>query len=302
MMGVVKFMVFRWLLLVIVNMVALSNSVVASQVTCQSVFVDQQRHLDVSSTINDQRLALMSKVDELIQKYPTSIGLRKNIQFQFTATPYDSNEPKLFAGHRDILVVSLNGMDSMRRAELRADLLRSLSKESISHPLKSEATHLLNRVGDSVFHYFYGYNHERYEMPSSLRLEPVILLTPVEHQRLDQYISNMYSKKNAALGPGHYDGATESVGKLDDNRPTCGIGHNCTSWITTAPIGQNGERYFELMGADLSKDPYAVNPGWWLLYLATTAPKERIPFLIYFTQNPLESFTGDSINWSFNPI
>lgn len=272
----------------------------ASQVSCSQIFSAKIFLQD--QEISTQRALLRKKIEDFMMEYPSRVKMIANVKFDYSATPYDATEPKRFVGNRNLLVISLHDMRFDDRDSLKAKLLEAVSGESISHPLGSGAGHLYSRVGKEVYDYFPTYRKSDYSTSYGDRLEPVVLLKSQELAKLKTYVTNMYKLRDQALGPGNYDGTTSSVGKLDDNRPLCGIGHNCTSWMTTAPIGENGERYFQLLGGDFAKDQYAVNPGWLLLYLATEADPQRVPYMIYFTQQPVDSIKIDTLEWNFNPI
>jgi hypothetical protein len=98
------------------------------------------------------------------------------------------------------------------------------------------------------------------------------------------------------------DGFQFTKGFIDDNR-TFSNGHNCSSWIATAPIGEREEPLLEVLGGERELE-IGTNPGWWTNWLAATASQDRVPFLMHWTNLPLHEakkniVSGTRFQWDF---
>jgi hypothetical protein len=178
--------------------------------------------------------------------------------------------------------------DAEAKQALVADYLRALAKGSMSFPLGEAGGHLYTRVGTHSFDFVRSVNGEPYSYRGSRRLEAIVALQPVEQARLLEYLKNM---RQSTLGVGVFsmDGARSgnTRGSLRDNTTTNSIfynyeGHNCTSWICTAPIGEQGQPLLSLAGATPAEEVH-TNPGWWSQYLTGAAPPERVPAVAYWS-------------------
>src|SRR5690606_36190201 len=155
---------------------------------------------------------------------------------------------------------------------------------------------------------------------------------PDEFMRLRIYVENGTQNANATLGRFNYSGVErETVGMLNDNRAGAvnpnppsrfqrivnrvlnrddgtftpsGEGHNCTSWLCTATIGDTGEAIHDIAGAPRSHRIH-TNPGWWTMWLVNYGKRERMPFTFYFTDETMEQaqevISRDGLtNWNFS--
>ncbi len=93
---------------------------------------------------------------------------------------------------------------------------------------------------------------------------------------------------------------------MHNNRPlTLKSGHNCSSWIATAPLGENREALLELLGTNRHCE-IGTNPGWWTNWLAAAASPERVPFVILWTNEPIATVLARDLHpergltWDFN--
>src|SRR5690606_16503596 len=143
-------------------------------------------------------------------------------------------------------------------------------------------------IGTKTIDVYGGTSLNDYFLPGSNRLETFISLSPSEEMRLRFYIEEVAKDSNKLLGNNSYDGVTSgrTNRKLRDNQPCFPSReqHNCTSWIATAPIGKGEKALLTLVGAKLRNEVH-TNPGWWTNYLATGAPENRVPVIVYWTQN-----------------
>lgn len=259
---------------------------------------------DTLSKINK---ALEIRIKALVDKYPQNVRIVEKVQFKF--------ENKR-AVKRRLLVVSLAGLDSQKQNQFVQDYLAALDPNTISFPLSESAGHLYSRFDSKVYDNYGGMSTRQYNVTgnNSRRLEPVLSLKPIEHKRMQTYIKNVDNNSDAVLGDNcDYDGIRlikDSVGRINNNKPKNGGGHNCTSWIGLAPIGQRSERLISLIGAT-DKIEIHTNPGWWSYFITGAAKAERVPFVIYWdSRSSLEevvtqvnSFNGRNFNenWDFSP-
>lgn len=254
---------------------------------------------------------LKERVSLLQGKYPNIMGKMNDVRFKYRDT---------IAGRRDVFVVSFKGMSDAEKTAFLKDYHAAVSENTISFPLSSGAGHLYTRIGDKTFDFYFGSNvsMKSYPLPSSKRLETFLELEPDEFARMRIYVENGVEDGPRTLGESGYDGVTDaSVGMLNDNRPghvtpppqnrfqrvinrvlnreqttyvPNGQSHNCTSWLCTAPIGDNGEAIHDLANAPRSYNIH-TNPGWWTMWLVNHGPREKMPFAFFFTDEGLEEAT-----------
>lgn len=266
---------------------------------------------------------LKERINLLVGKYPNIMKKMDGVQFKYK----DSN-----GGRRDVVVVSLKGMNDQQKADFFKDYYAAVSENTVSFPLSSGAGHLYTRLGNKTYDFLSGLNARDYPFPSSKRLETFMELEPDEFMRLRIYIENGRQNTSSTLGSFSYSGVErETVGMLNDNRPgvvnpnppnrfqrivnrvlnrndgtftPSGEGHNCTSWVCTAPIGDTGEAIHDIAGAPRSHRIH-TNPGWWTMWLVNYGKRERMPFAFYFTDETLEqaqeAIGRDGLtNWNFS--
>ncbi len=195
---------------------------------------------------------------------------------------------------RDVLVVSTHGLTEAQKQNVLKNYLAATPNNLISFPLREKTDHLKLRIGELTFSHTYPwirqlpkFEVEPYAFPRGRRMDVMLKLTPSEMQNIKIYIKNIRRWRFGTLGKFTDEGTQYGRGQLNSNRALKG-GHNCTSWISTAPIGANKEILLELLGGKKSHE-IGTNPGWWGSWLVATAPKDRIPFITVFTTMPLEA-------------
>ncbi len=254
---------------------------------------------------------LKERVSLLQGKYPQMMGKLEGINFKYREN---------IAGRRDVFIVSFKDLSQEQKQEFINDYLAAVSENTVSFPLSSGAGHLYTRVGDKTFDFYFGSNvsMKSYPLPNSRRLESFMELESDEFLRLRLYLENGVNDGPRTLGPSGYDGVTdETVGMLNDNRPghvtpeptnrfqrivnrvlnrenstyvSNNQSHNCTSWLCTAPIGDSGEAILDLAGASRSYNIH-TNPGWWTMWLVNHGPRQKTPFVFFFTDESVEAAT-----------
>ncbi|KYG64779.1 hypothetical protein AZI86_11280 [Bdellovibrio bacteriovorus] len=211
---------------------------------------------------------------------------------------------------RDVLMISTDGLSAAQVSKLEKDYLDMITIQAMTFPLKERASHTLVQVDGKVYNfgynpiqYFSKFRTGDYAAASSRRLEPIVLLSRLEEVNMTKYIANIKDNKNAVLGRFRLEGDPRTHGKIDNNKSECG--NNCTTWVTGAPIGKNGESLVWLLGGDRTVPWVQQNPGWLGSWMVGTASLERVPMVAYWTpksiQNSLkEDFTDNTLNWDFN--
>lgn len=253
-----------------------------------------------------QARALEARTLTFLQKWEGRASLVSGVRFRHK----DENQKN--QSDRRMLVISTEGLSPAQKAELKNDYMNTVLASTVSFPLKERSRHLFVRVHESVpdlniwlsqrLPYFAMKN---YELPTTERIEPVVLLSAVEEGRLRKYVDNVRRDWKGTLGRYNYEGSPNSRGRLDDNA-ALDCGHNCTSWIATAPIGAKGESLLQLMGNEGAVPWIAQNSGWFASWLTASAPAERIPYVVLWTHRPLQDVlkanvrSGEVFEWDFN--
>jgi hypothetical protein len=211
---------------------------------------------------------------------------------------------------RNLLVVSTHGLSSAELAALRESYLAHFRSGFVSFPLKERASHLMTRIDERVFNFgrfvinwLPQFRIKKYAVPRGRALEMMVRLSPEENDRLQAYLGNILENRARTIGKFKMDGHQFTTGAIAHNVTLRG-GHNCSSWIATAPIGPSDEALMELLGAERTEE-IGTNPGWWTNWLAVAAPPERLPFVIHWTPKPLaealrEIAPGENFTWDFN--
>jgi len=249
---------------------------------------------------------LAERVKSFTDRWPNNVKMVKDVEFSFT-----SSAGKVTKRKRNVLVLTTNGLSEADQAKLQQEYLDSLSAGTVSFPLGEGAGHLYTRVGNQTTDFYFGSNAQlnAYRLPGSPRLEPFIALRPEEELRLRAYMDGASTKGSQVIGPSNYQGAADgkTAGKLRNNRPTGRGGHNCTSWMCTAPVAYNEAPLMTLVGAGDPANEVHTNPGWWSNWLTGGAPGDRVPFVAYWNSNqPLEQITAQEVkegqpfrDWNF---
>lgn len=226
-----------------------------------------------------------SKFDfkSLDEKYPKIPSL-----YQFMQRHSESSElvwSQKF--QKFVLLISLSGKNPEEIRVIEADYVSDITKGTLSFLAKERSTHLYVRYQDKVLDFFDHFHNPfriaDYKVPQKERLEPNILLTPFEKKQLLQYLLNIERDAFSTLGPFRYGGGTQSEGRIDQNR--CQPGHNCVSWISTAPIGPHSEKLFEVMGI-LKQELVLTSPSEWI---KAVIQSDLTEFLTFWTYERIEA-------------
>ena len=286
----------------------------ASAQTCSTVF---KSPLEVTGD------RVRADVRALQSKYVGSIDFVNDVPVQFDGP----NTGAKFIGKTNLVVISTHSLLHAQVDVLRSELLTAMSNNAISMPMKDGIDHLYTRIGNQLYDYDYRWGHgpngqqpdgwriflfekpyvaESRAMGTTRVLEPVILFSDTELQRLQAYLAAAKTDVVGTLGRFDFNGTVYNSGNLSQNVPPKGTGNNCTSWLMNAPVGSNAESLIKLLGPDSGfTSNIATNPGWLLGYLLTKASPERVPMTILWTKDPLatavQNLKSQALqSWNFN--
>lgn len=209
-------------------------------------------------------------------------------------------------GERPVLVLSRAGLSSRDDEALSRDYTQGLGSDLLSVIISIKMMHVyFSHKGETLDYRphrgpFSGLTTAPYRLGKTDRAECVFRLTAEEQGRLQQYISNIRKSPATVLGTPHGLSLVEpdftvrshsTNAKLEDNRLLDrDARHNCLTWLTTAPIGDNGEQFLKLFGmkeCDLFCEAHSYIVAFHE-FLLHRAPKERVPLVALWTQDPLE--------------
>jgi len=240
-------------------------------------------------------------LEENIQAFFDPSHMQWKLRTLFTLPWRDTPKTKF----RRLLVVSTFNLSPEQKQDLLRRYLAAFSAQTVSFPLKERASHLMTRIDSRVFNFGRAvvnwlprFRRKSFALPRSRVLEVVVALEANEDSRLHQYLANVLANRRRTIGKFRMEGHQYTVGKIDQNR-TLRSGHNCSSWIATAPLGPQDQPLLELLGGR-RKLEVGTNPGWWTSWLASCAPEERIPLVILWTPAPLEEELAREFTWDYN--
>lgn len=217
---------------------------------------------------------LIERAKTFEQLYPENVKLVDDVMLEIDTSS------GMFQQSKKVLVISVPS-EAEAAAQFLKDYHKHFSHNAVSF---SGSGHLYTKMGTKTLDHLNGVNEKDYYISTSEHFETLVQLSDEEFNNLKMYAHYSTKKYKQTIGGFTYDGTMRSKGELKNN---CGIGskHNCTSWITLAPIGNNGESIKELVGA--SAWDVHRNPGWWQAFLGGKTSSERVPFVVHFSAGPL---------------
>lgn len=232
---------------------------------------------------------LIERIEQLQAKWPNNIQIVDDVKFQFKNNRGEVTSTQ----KKSVVVVSTEGLTEAKMRKLQKDYTDAVSWLTVSNPMSEGGGHLYTRVGNKALDYYFGFNKNAYQLSQSERIEPIVNLTPEEQFRLNTYVKNVNANHEKVLGESDYDGAKDGMGTLTNNKPPpdCG-GHNCTSWMGLAPIGDESQTLIEITGASKSWNVH-TNPGWYLQHLTGNVEKSRVSHVFYFTSQKLTELSRE---------
>jgi hypothetical protein len=248
--------------------------------------------------------SLEARVEHFRSLYPDRVKIMKDLKLTGGSERY-----AIRGGTKDIMMVSLHGLSRQEIAELNKNYIKIFSEGLVAFPLGENAGHLYTRAGNSTFDFFSRVATNPFDLNqiSSDKLENLFLLNPTEQKNLHQYFVNAEADSHKVLGSFSYTGEKASrVPGSTIEKNASPSGHNCTSWVCTAPIGEDGKSIQQLVGA--GNIEVGSNPGWWGSWLGASTRatddsgnfKARSPMAVYFTKDPLNQAIATRTNGTKN--
>lgn len=240
--------------------------------------------------------SLTDRAVELANKWPNNIKIVENVTMKFTSDVVSGQAQK------KMLIISLDGLSSGQESKLLKEYIDYMSHNTLSFPLNEGAGHLHTRLGKMDLDFMRSLSQNEYRWPSSERLETFMELSEQEFKNVRQYVENIDLSTNVVGSNFQMAGVKSEIpgASLANNKPTSG-GHNCTSWIGLAPIGENGQSLRSIAG---TSHEYHTNPGWWTAYLQTKTSSEKVPIVAYITRKNLNEAIAkaeqESFSWNYS--
>jgi hypothetical protein len=227
--------------------------------------------------------ALDRRIQKFVDRWPGVVTLVDNVEFAFADDAGQVAATKA-KSKRKVLNISYQKLSGEDRKKLIKDYLETVGSGTLSFPSSEGGGHLYVRLGTKSFDNLFEIRTGDYRAPSSDRLEPLLTMNSDEELRVRRYFENAVKNYEKVVGPFDYEGATrgKTNARINDNRPlTKTEGHNCTSWLCTAPIAKSKQSFIEVVGATPSMELH-TNPGWWNSWLVGKAPQERVPYVVFW--------------------
>ncbi|CAN0137085.1 unnamed protein product, partial [Phaeothamnion confervicola] len=241
-------------------------------------------------------LPLPERLQNFIERWPENARLVSDVPFTFGKG----------SQQREVLVLAREGLTEANAEMFRRDYVDTIGCDTISFPLREGAEHLRTRIGALTFALSpEGLRVDDYQAPRPRRrrLEAVLRLESAEMWNLRRAVGAILDNTLAVLGPITLDaGSRRTTARIDDNRPLDGGEHNCTTWITLAPLGTAGEDLATLAQMPAHWTSHD-NPGWWSMFLTGASRSPRAGLVVYWTDKSLHEepcASGVPIPWDFN--
>lgn len=249
--------------------------------------------------------SIQARLARFEARWPGQVRVVDHVGFEFKAEGATDGT----LSRRRVLVISTKGLDETAKAAMIRDYTDAFSRGTVSFPVAEAGGHLYTRIGNQVADWAYHFNLNPYRgVRYGRRMEPFLALSPQEELRLRFYVEQASKDPSGVIGSFEMAGVASgrTKGELRDNRPQATRkGHNCTSWMCTAVIGDGDQRLLELAGASVRNEVH-TNPGWWLHWLSGGAEAQRIPFVaIWDDEHALMDLLGNIQagetfkNWEF---
>lgn len=235
-------------------------------------------------------------------------------RFQKLLTNY--NESTLSVSHPfPLLIVSTYQLTGKETSTLKLEILEALRPSQQFVPISAifsmKMMHIYFNTPLGVLDYrphrgqFSRLVLSDYRAPKADRVEPVLILKRLEWEKLKNYTNSILRDPSSVLGDAHPLSirepdftvcSTDTEGMIHQNRfLDPGVKHNCLTWLTLAPIGENGTRLIDLLGCSFGPSSpqahsYIVD---FYHYLLREASQQRVRHLIYWTQKKLSIATRE---------
>jgi hypothetical protein len=279
----------------------ISFHVHSSDIACSSNFfphIEKTSPLSHAFPENLIQGNILERAEELVSRWPKNLKFVDDVIVK-VSTPAGELENK-----KKFLVISFDGLSDNQIEKLKKEYIESLSHNAISMPLGKSTGHLYTRVGSKVYdHDISGFKNADYDFSLlNERMETFLTFSDEEFLNFRQYVQNIESHYSQTIGDFSINGPMESDGLIQANRGK-GCAHNCTTWLSLAPIGSEGQTLKSLVRGknfDIHRDP-----GWWNLYLQTKSSNERNPFVVYmadksFAEIEKKVSSHQVFDWNYN--
>lgn len=222
-----------------------------------------------------------------------------------------SKHAELAFTDRPILVLSTRGLNAIKREKLKQDIVKELStdgnKTLLSVIISMKMNHIYFRLNNKTYDYrphrgaFSRIAESDYRIAKSDRSEILLTLTELETKQLEKYIQNIMKNREAVLGPCwpfslvdpnfsvysyHTNGSLNNNHLKDKN-----VKHNCLTWLTTAPIGENGQNLISLLNMqklDIDNEVHSYIVQFYRFLLKVNS-KNRAPAVLLWTKDEVKS-------------
>lgn len=225
------------------------------------------------------------RMEKLQKKWPKNVRMVRDVVFEM-----DTEHPIFGAGtkkrKRDMLVVTTSGLDESEKEILKKDYLAATSANMITF---KGSGHLYTRMGNKVYDWQTQLRRADFSQGRNDSLETFFILRPSEQFRLRRFLDNVMKNSEETVGEFEMDGPVlqSPIRTTGWNVPFSG-GHNCTSYICTAPIGVGMTTLSGMAGAAPGLN-VSRNPKRWIYWLNIWASRSRSPMSAIFSDNPLSS-------------
>ena len=273
----------------------------SSEIACSSHFFRQAETAQPLAHAFPHQVkkgTILERAQGLVSRWSKNIKVIEDVIVKVSTPAGDLEKKKKF------LVISFDGLSDSQIELLKKDYVESLSHNAISMPLGKSTAHLYTRIGAKVYdHDISGFKSSDYDFSLlSERMEAFVTFSDEEFLNFRQYVQNIETHYKETIGDFSLQGPMESGGQVSSNLGL-GCSHNCTTWLTLAPVGNEGQTLKSLVKGknyDIHRDP-----GWWNLYLQTKSPDERNPFVVYmadksFAEIEKKVSSHQVFDWNYN--
>lgn len=221
----------------------------------------------------------LEKFQESLTEIGITYRLVSNLKFSLK-----ERRRKRYTKERPVLFISLKDVDPEKISLLKKSY-DDLHQGFVSFPIKERSKHLMVRYADQIYNFGYWpipwvsqFRVWPSRMPQRATIETMVPTLTDEQKKLIQYINNIKKNKRRVLGGFHNEGFQQTNNTLVNNR-AFKQGHNCSSWISTAPISKDNKAFLEELGGT-REHLIGTNPGWWSAWLLSQAKRDI--FAIYW--------------------
>jgi hypothetical protein len=202
-----------------------------------------------------------------------------------------------------VFIASLHGRSKQDLASLTSRVCQNAPTRTVSFILSLKMMHIYFRIGSKSFDYrphrgpLSGIATSDYRAAESDRVEITLQFSPTEFQNILIYIENIKNNRKQVLGDAYplqlsetdfTNLETRTRGQLNQNQfLKSDAKHNCLTWFTTAPIGEDFRSVSSLLGMDYSdfnQEAHSYIVAFYRFCLSR-ARSDRIAGIVWWTQH-----------------